>query len=63
MIIYTFMKLYEMANLNFICSQDRSERMEKYLKCILGYSLQNEFENNKLMEAGMSALELQGEQT
>lgn len=52
-----------MVNLNFISSQDRIERMEKYLKFILGYSLQNEFENNKLMEAGMTALELQGEQT
>lgn len=61
MIIYTFMKLYEMVNLNFISSQDRIERMEKYLKCILGYSLQNEYENNKLMEAEMSALELQRE--
>lgn len=61
MIIYTFMKLYEMVNLNFISSQDRIERMEKYLKCILGYSLQNEYENNKLIEAEMSALELQRE--
>lgn len=61
MIIYTFMKLYEMVNLNFISSQDRIERMEKYLKCILGYSLQNEYENNKLVEAEMSALELQRE--
>lgn len=61
MIIYTFMKLYEMVNLNFIISQDRIERMEKYLKCILGYSLQNEYENNKLIEAEMSALELQRE--
>lgn len=55
------MKLYEMVNLNFISSQDRIERMEKYLKCILGYSLQNEYENNKLIEAEMSALELQRE--